>query len=580
MDDRALLSFGLWIKRRRKALDLTQEGLAALVGCSKDLIVKIEGDARRPSREIAALLATHLQLAPEEREDFIRCARAELAPDRLPPPARSVPRAAFVPHASAAHPRNHLPAEISSFIGREPELAALRVLLMRADVRLVSLTGPGGTGKTRLGLQSVAELLDRFPDGVFFIDLASISDPELVATAIAQTLGVTDAGNQPIRDQLKSALRTKHLLLLLDNFEQVLEAAPLVADLLRAAPALTVLVTSRVVLHLSGEHEYAVPPLALPPLDDHTVVQAKTVAQYEAVRLFIARAQAAKADFVVTNENARAVAALCVRLDGLPLAIELAAARIKLFAPEALLNRLSAPLALLTGGPRDRPTRQQTIRNTIDWSNNLLSADEQRLFRRLGVFVGGFTLAAAEFINDERRTMNDATAETLERPSSFIVHPSSFDLLAGLLDHSLLGQAVGHNGEPRFAMLETLRAYALERLAEAGEATETRRRHAEYFVALAETINAEGGEWEYWDERTRTEYANLREVLDWCRTAGSNGAPAVDLGMRLATALREYWHNNDLREGLHWLRELCGPAWRHGPVHLRARLLRVHKEII
>jgi transcriptional regulator with XRE-family HTH domain len=268
IDDQTLLSFGLWIKRRRKALDLTQDGLAALVGCSKDLIVKIEGDARRPSREIAALLATQLQLAPEERDDFIRCARAELAPDRLSPPSRSVPRAVFPARPPADHPRSNLPAQISSFLGREKALADLRALLARADVRLVTLTGPGGTGKTRLGLQAAAELLDRFADGAFFVDLAPISDPELVATAIAETLGVIDAGNQPIRERLKSALRTKDILLLLDNFEQVLDAGPLVAELLAAAAGLKVLVTSRVALHLSGEHEYAVPPLALPPTDD------------------------------------------------------------------------------------------------------------------------------------------------------------------------------------------------------------------------------------------------------------------------------------------------------------------------
>jgi transcriptional regulator with XRE-family HTH domain len=307
MGDQALLSFGLWIKRRRKALDLTQDALAALVGCSKDLIVKIEGDARRPSREIAALLATQLQLAPAERADFIRCARAELAPDRLPPPLRSVPRAAFPPRPPAAQPRSNLPAAISSFLGREQELVDLLALLARADVRLVTMTGPGGTGKTRLGLQVAVELRDRFPDGVFFVDLAPISDPELVGVAIAQTLGVLDAGSLPIRAGLKSFVQTRELLLLLDNFEQVLDAAPLVAELLAAAPQLKVLVTSRAALHLSGEHEYAVPPLALPPLTDdrpfdiaqgrrpttddrHAYDQAVTIGQYAAVALFIARA--------------------------------------------------------------------------------------------------------------------------------------------------------------------------------------------------------------------------------------------------------------------------------------------------
>jgi predicted ATPase/transcriptional regulator with XRE-family HTH domain len=566
MDDQTLLSVGLWIKRRRKALDLTQDALAAHIGCSKDLIVKIEGDARRPSREIAALLATQLQLAPEEREDFIRCARAELAPDRLPPPSRSAPRAAFSARPPADHPRSNLPAEISSFVGREQELADLRVLLARADVRLLTLTGTGGAGKARLALAVVVALRDRFSDGVFFIDLAPLAAADQVVPTIAQVLGVRELVGTTLQERLREYLQPTQLLLLLDNFEHLLVAAPLVADLLRAAPKLTVLVTSRVGLRLSGEHEYAVLPLALPPLaddrrpttdDQHAHVRADTIGQYESVRLFSVRAQAVKADFAVTDANAAAVAAICRRLDGLPLAIELAAARVKLFTATALLARLDDRLGLLTSGARDLPARQQTIRNAIDWSYTLLTADEQSLFRRPGVFVGGWTLEAAEAVCAHDGDLGIAVV----------------DGLSALVDHSLVRQEVGPDGEPRFTMLETLREYALERLAEVEEATETRRRHAEYFVALAEAISAEGGEWEYWDERTRIEYANLRDVLGWCRTAGPGGAPAADLGMRLARALRLYWHDYDLREGLLWLRELCGPAWRHGPAHLRARLL-------
>jgi tetratricopeptide (TPR) repeat protein len=272
------------------------------------------------------------------------------------------------------------------------------------------------------------------------------------------------------------------------------------------------------------------------------------------VRLFIERASAIKPTFQVTNTNAPAIAAICVRLDGLPLAIELAAARIRMFAPEALLARLQqATLPLLTGGARDLPARQQTIHATIAWSVRLLESQHQRLFTRLGVFVGGWTLAAAEAVCAE----------------------DGLDVAEGLqaLVEQHLVRVADTAGEPRYGMLETLREYALERLAEAGEADETRRRHAEYFVALAEAISAEGGEYEYWDERTRTDYANLRDVLVWCRTSGPGGVPEAEIGMRLAKALRLYWLNDDLPEGLHWLEELCGSAWHHGPAHLRARLL-------
>jgi tetratricopeptide (TPR) repeat protein len=259
---------------------------------------------------------------------------------------------------------------------------------------------------------------------------------------------------------------------------------------------------------------------------------------------------------MVTNASAPTVAEICVRLDGLPLAIELAAARSKLFPPEALLARLRTPLALLTSGQRDLPARQQTIRATIDWSYQLLHAAEQRLFRSLGVFTGGFTLEAAEAIAAQH---GSAPADIL-------------DGVAALLDHSLIVALAPVADQSRYGMLELLREYALERLAEAGELDETRRRHAEYFVELAEAISAQGGEYEHWDERTITDYPNLRAVLAWCRTAGPGGVPEAKLGMRLAKALRHYWLT-DLPEGLRWQRELCGPAWRHGPPHLRARLL-------
>jgi predicted ATPase len=328
--------------------------------------------------------------------------------------------------------RTNLPAQPTPLIGREREIADVSALLCRTDVHLVTLSGPGGTGKTRLALQVAAELIDGFADGVYFVDLAPIRDPALVASAIAETLGVKESGTQPLVQQLRTYLHDKTVLLLLDNFEQVLDAAPLVAELLTGAPALTVLVTSREMLHVRGEYEYEVPPLAVP--NRAHLPSLEHLTQYAAVQLFIARAQAAKRDFAVTNATAPAVAEICVQLDGLPLAIELAAARVKLFGPEALLAQLNQRLPFLTDGPRDLPLRQQTLRATIDWSYALLDAAEQTLFRRLGVFVGGCTSEAAEAVcNAEDDLPLDAVGG-----------------LAALVDKSLLKQAEGTGGAPRF----------------------------------------------------------------------------------------------------------------------------------
>jgi len=488
------LPFGRWLRSRRKALDLTQEVLAEQVGCAVTTISKIEVGVLRPSRQLADLLAAQLELAPAEREAFLKAARARLAVQGAAP--------------DAERPSTRWPTSLlmppTALIGRTHEVDSVCALLRRDDVRLLTLTGTGGVGKTRVALQVAAELHDQFTDGVSFAALASISDPALIVAAIAQSLGIKETGDQPLFERVQNYLRTKQMLLLLDNFEHVVAAAPSIAELLAVAPRLKVLVTSREVLHLSGEQEFPLPPLNLP----------------DAIALFVARAQAATPDFQLSNANAATVAAICQRLDGLPLAIELAAARVKLFPPQALQSWLDNRLQFLTGGARDLPARQQTIRNTIDWSYHLLDEDEQTLFRRLGVFAGGCTLAAAAAV---------LSSET-DRSELEIL-----DGLASLVDKSLLRQEAGVGGEPRFVMLETIREYALERLAASGEVEAIRRRHAEYYLALAEKCledNRGDTEVALFDQFER-DLDNLRAALDWSH--------AAEIELRLAAALVQFW---------------------------------------
>ena len=446
--------------------------------------------------------------------------------------------------------RHNLPVQLTPFIGREREVTAVRERLLDPQRHLLTLTGPGGTGKTRLALQVAAEVIEAFPDGVFFVNLAPITDPTLVLPTIAQTLGVVDAGGSPLHETLAEVLREKQLLLVLDNFEQVLDAAVVVSAVLAACPRLRALATSRAALHVRGEREVPVPPLAVP--DPRSLPPLPALPQYEAVRLFIARAQDVKPDFAVTNENARAVAEICARLDGLPLAIELAAARIRLLPPQALLARLSRRLALLTGGARDLPDRQQTLRAAIDWSYHLLTPTEQTLFARLAVFVGGGTLDAIEAICN-----TDGTLDVLEGVESLVAK-------------NLLRPEDGTAGEPRFGMLETIHEYARERLEESGAAEELRW-HAAYYLSLAEMVEPQlvGPEQGRWMARLEAEHGNLRAVLSWSRATD-----ATETGLRLAGALwRFWWVRGYLNEGRAWLEDLLA---RSGEVAtaMRAKALR------
>src|SRR5829696_5669449 len=427
---------------------------------------------------------------------------------------------------------NNLPAQPTPLVGRERELGEVRDLLRAEGVRLLTLTGPGGIGKTRLGLQVGAELLDEFEDGVFFVALAPLTDTALVASAIASPLGVVETGERPLKEGLETYLRDKEVLLLLDNFEQVLDAAPLLGELLSECPKLKGLATSRSVLRVYGEHEYPVPPLELPSPGRLPAID--RLSQYEAVRLFIERAKAARPDFSVTDENAPAVAEICTRLDGLPLAIELAAARIKLLPPRAMLERLGSRLKLVTGGARNLPERQRTLRGTIEWSYTLLEEGERVLFARLAVFSGGRTLEAIEAICDAK---GDLPVDTLDGVSS-------------LLDKSLLRQEEGPEGEPRFVMLETIHEYARERLEASGEAEEVRRLHAEYFLALAEGAEPEltGADQLACLERLEAEHDNMRAALQW----SLEKEPAT--AFRLAGMLARFWEiRSDFSEGSRWL---------------------------
>jgi len=416
---------------------------------------------------------------------------------------------------------NNLPAQLTPLIGREAEVADVCALLRRPEVRLLTLTGTGGVGKTRLGLQVAAHLLEDCADGVCFVSLAPISDPALVLPTIAQTFGLREAGDQSPLEQLTASLHEKQLLLLLDNFEQVLEAAPGPAELLLVCPHLKILVTSRAALHLQGEYEFAVPPLALPDLSRPS--PSEDLAQSAAVLLFLQRARAIKPDFHFTPTNAHAIAEICIRIDGLPLAIELAAARIKLLPPQMLLARLSRRLQVLTGGARNLPARQQTLRNTIAWSYDLLTTEEQRLFRWLSVFVGGCTLEAVEAVCTAAKDF--AIEEVLEG-------------VASLIDKSLVQQTEREGEEPRLLLLETIREYGLDYLQAEGELAVAQHEHATYYLQLAEEAEPwlRGPEQLVWLARLEREHENLRAVIDWALASGQR-----ELALRMISALYLFW---------------------------------------
>lgn len=451
---------------------------------------------------------------------------------------------------------SNLPVPGSSCVGRDKELAAAKELLLRQDVRLVTVTGPGGIGKSRLALEVARDMVEHFPSGVYFVPLAGVSDPSSIPIVIAQTLGIREIGGRPQIETLKQYLQNSlsaPMLLLIDNFEHMLAAAPTLAELKAVAPHLKLLVTSRAALHVYDEHEFPVPPLALP--DAKSLPPLEVLLQYSAISLFIQRAAAVKPEFTVNEDNAAAVAEICSRLDGLPLAIELAAARAKLLSPSAMRTRLASRLQLLTGGARDLPARQQTLRQTIDWSYDLLSAPEQKLFRRLSVFVGGCTLEAVESVCD---TKQDLGLDVL-------------DGMASMVDKSLVRQIEQADGEPRFVMLGTIREYGLGKMAESGDEMQTKRAHAAYCLVLAEEGAAEdtGAHQTKWLDRFELEHDNFRTALEWLTETGN-----AEWGLRLGIALFRFWEmREDLAEGREQLGKLLKLGGAAAPTNLRLRAL-------
>jgi predicted ATPase/transcriptional regulator with XRE-family HTH domain len=517
-------SFGYWMRRQRKALDLTQQALAERVGCSLAAIKKIESDERRPSRQTAERLADILGVPASQRELFVQCARGLRPVDQLVlarepavPTPTSLPARESLPH--------NLPVQLTSFIGREHELSQIKQLL--TTTHLLTLTGPGGTGKTRLALQLAGEVLELFADGVWLVELAPLADPSLVPQTIMSVFGLREQPNTSPMDTFTTFLRARQLAVILDNCEHLIAAcAQWSADLLQACPHLKIIASSREALGITGETVYRVPSLTLPNPAQAT---REALEHCEAGRLFVERAMAVNSHFALTDVNALAVAPICHRLDGIPLALELAATRVVLFSPEEIAARLDDRFRLLTGGSRMALERHQTLRALFDWSYDLLSAEERRLFRELSVFVGSWSFEAAQAICPDLDVLN---------------------LLTQLVNKSLAMVDERAQGT-RYRFLETIHQYGREKLLASGEVEQVRDRHLDFFLCFAEQVEPKlrGAEQLEWLERAETEHDNLRAAMAWSLESGKS-----DRGLQLAGALYYFWLlRSYFSEGQKWL---------------------------
>lgn len=599
-DDTA--KFGAWLKDRRQAFGYTQKELALHAGCSVETIRKIEAGMRKPSRQVVELLARCFQVPQEEQTALLHAALSGRSPHSLVglglPPALQVsgpvahPAGPAVPsipnHPAVAacwmerpggtthtaqgvtQPPTKLPAPLTSFVGREQELADIRRLLPAS--RLLTLTGPGGCGKTRLALRLAEDLLAtaEYPNGLWWTDLADLADPSLVPQAVALSLGVREQPGRQLLETLADYAGPKRVLLILDNCEHLLAACAKVASaLLRACPHLQVLATSREALHIPGEYTWPVPSLSLPP--PYSFPAATELTLYDAVHLFVERARASLPDFAVTAQNAFAVAQICYRLDGIPLAIELAAARVRVLSAGQIAERLDSALSLLTRGSLLAVPRQQTLRATLDWSYDLLAPNEQALFRQLSVFAGTFALEAVEAV------CAGAGIEPGEPGTEAGIEMAEIlDLLSELVDKSLVAverQEAGAtlSGGTRYRLLDTIRQYGRERLAAAGETTLFQARHASWYLELAEQADLEhaGTQQVMWLDRLEAEHDNFRTALEWAMRAQQ-----AEIGLRIGAALCEFWNVRDYRtEGRVWLNQVLSLSDGHEYPKLRARVL-------
>lgn len=527
------LEFGPWLKKRRRLLDLTQDDLATRAFCSVNTVRKIEAGDLTPSKDLSLAIAAALEIPVASRTEFVRFARnGATVPENAfsaTPPTPLAPAAlhASPPTVVAPGLRFQTPAPLTGAIGRDHETSVAIRILRLPGTRLMTLTGPPGTGKTRLAIEVATQLQDEYQQGAAFVPLAPVSQPALVETAIAQTLGVGTGGQTTIAQALRAFLRDKELLLVLDNFEHLLDAAPGITELLQHAPRLKIMTTSRERLRLYGERELAVDPLAVPRLS--SIRMWNEFENYAAVQLFVERAQAVKPHFELNKENAYAIAQLCVELDGLPLALEMAASRVKWESPQALLPQLSRRLETLKGRARELDARQQTLRGAMDWSYDLLAEDERRVLRDLGVFRGGWTMEAANAV------------------SGFGVG----EILENLCEKSLVKQEQDAQGHTRYSLLEMIREYALEKLNAAGRAQAAHESHWDYFYALAQTMGTNMVRIESDDAfaQLKREQENVRAALEWSLMMGQN-----EKALNLAAALVPFWyHSSALREAIHWL---------------------------